>query len=60
MMGSIYTIIGAIGSASVGICLRIMKNDTHYSLSPFGYSIGLLLCAPAFHFVEISNFKDNK
>jgi hypothetical protein len=58
MIGSIFTILGAIGSGSVGICLRIMKNDTHYSLSPFWYSMGLFMCAPAFHFVEIANFND--
>jgi hypothetical protein len=54
MIGSLFTITGAIGSACVGICLRIMKNDTHYSLSPFWYSMGIIFCAPTFNFTKIS------
>ena len=46
--GTLYALSGAIGAALAFICMRIMKTDIHYSVSPFWFSIGCTFLSPIF------------
>ena len=48
LIGSIYAITGAIGAATAFLCMRIMRNDIHYSVSPFWLGIGCTSLSPLF------------
>ena len=46
IIGSIFSIVGAIGAASAFLCMRIMRGDIHFSVSPFWFSIGCTFFSP--------------
>ena len=46
MIGSTFALIGAIGGSLALLCMRVMKEDIHYSIAPFWFSIGCTFCAP--------------
>jgi len=48
IIGSAYSLVGAIGAGSAFVCMRIMRNDIHYSVSPFWFSIGCTFLSPIF------------
>jgi hypothetical protein len=50
-MGTFFSLSGAIGSAIAGICMRKMKDSVHFTLNPFWYSLGCVICSPLFHFI---------
>lgn len=48
IIGTAYAIIGAIGASLAFLCMRIMRTDIHFSISPFWFSIGCTFLAPIF------------
>ena len=40
--------MGAIGAATAFLTMRIMKNDIHYSVSPFWWAMGVVFLSPIF------------
>lgn len=48
-IGTIYAVTGAIGGACALICMRIMRDGIHYSISPFWFASGCTFWSPFFH-----------
>ena len=48
IIGTIYCIVGAIGASLAFLCMRIMKEEIHFSISPFWFSIGCTFLSPIF------------
>ena len=40
--------MGALGAATAFLTMRIMKNDIHYSVSPFWWAMGVVFLSPLF------------
>jgi len=40
--------MGALGAATAFLTMRIMKNDIHYSVSPFWWAMGVVFLSPIF------------
>ena len=54
IIGTLYALSGALGAALAFICMRIMRNDIHYSVSPFWFSIGCTFLSPIFGMQQMS------
>ena len=48
IIGSILALVGSFGAATAFLCMRIMKSEIHYSVSPFWFSIGCTTLSPVF------------
>ena len=48
LVGSSLALIGSFGAATAFLCMRIMKSEIHYSVSPFWFSIGCTTLSPIF------------
>jgi drug/metabolite transporter (DMT)-like permease len=46
LIGSLLALIGSFGAATAFLCMRIMKSEIHYSVSPFWFSIGCTTFSP--------------
>jgi len=42
------SLTGALGAATSFLTMRIMRNDIHYSISPFWWAIGCAFICPIF------------
>lgn len=46
LIGVICCLIAAIGGAVSFVCMRLMRADIHFSVSPFWFSLGCTLLSP--------------
>lgn len=46
LWGTFYALTGSVGGACALICMRIMRKDIHYTISPFWFSIGCTFMSP--------------
>lgn len=53
LLGTIYALTGAISGSVAMICMRIMRKNIHYSISPFWFAAGCSLGAPFLHAVQM-------
>ena len=54
IIGTTFCIVGAIGASSAFLCMRIMRGDIHFSISPFWFSIGCTFLSPIFSASQMS------
>lgn len=55
VIGSAISLIGALGAATAFLTMRIMKNDVHYSISPFWWGMGVVFLSPLFSLNQMRN-----
>jgi len=49
LIGSLFSLSGAIGGSMAVLCMRYMKVGIHYSISPFWFASGSAFWSPIFH-----------
>jgi drug/metabolite transporter (DMT)-like permease len=55
LVGSSFALSGAICGAFALLCMRIMRNNIHYSISPFWFASGCCFCSPIVHMVQLNS-----
>ena len=55
VIGSVISLMGALGAATAFLTMRIMKNDVHYSISPFWWGMGVVFLSPLFSLNHMRN-----
>ena len=51
LYGTIYALTGSLGGAAALICMRVMRKNIHYSISPFWFASGCAFWSPIVHMI---------
>ena len=51
LIGSLFAFSGAVTGGFAALCMRIMREGIHYSISPFWFSSGCTFMSPMVHMI---------